>query len=142
LRGGDPGARLIEPDASSQASYFTNVPAAFKPRADEWLVVPSYHIFGSDEQSLQSPPVAELAPKPYVAVNPQDAARQTLRPESLAEVKLQGGSYHVQVRIRPDVPQGVAALLVGVPPVVGVRLPAWGRLQPAEVPVGGPERDA
>jgi NADH-quinone oxidoreductase subunit G len=142
LRGGDPGARLIEPAAAAANGYFTRVPAAFAPRENEWLVVPSYHIFGSDEQSLQSPPVAELAPKPYVAVNPQDAERQALRPESLAEVQLHGGSYRVQLRIRPDVPRGVAALLVGMAPVVGVRLPAWGRLQPTEVPVGGPERAA
>ena len=142
LRGGDPGARLIEPAASGSDGYFTRVPEAFALREAELLVVPAYHIFGSDEQSLQSPPVAELAPKPYVAVNPEDAARQALRPESLAEVKLADSSYRVQVRIRPDVPRGVAALLVGVPPVVGVRLPAWGTLQPVEVPEGGPERAA
>ena len=142
LRGGDPGARLIEPAASGSDGYFTRVPEAFAAREAELLVVPAYHIFGSDEQSLQSPPVAELAPKPYVAVNPDDAARQALRPESLAEVKLADSSYRVQVRIRPDLPRGVAALLVGVPPVVGVRLPAWGTLQPAEVPEEGPERAA
>ncbi|HKC71074.1 MAG TPA: hypothetical protein VKB60_05590, partial [Terriglobales bacterium] len=68
--------------------------------------------------------------------------RQGLRVESLAEVKLDGAVYRVQVRVRPDVPRGVAALLVGVPPVVSVRLPAWGTLQPAEVPAGGPERAA
>jgi hypothetical protein len=55
---------------------------------------------------------------------------------------LDGTIFSVQVRVRADVPKGVAALLVGVPPVVGVRLPAWGTLQPAEVPVGGPERAA
>ncbi|HEV2116818.1 MAG TPA: NADH-quinone oxidoreductase subunit G, partial [Terriglobales bacterium] len=137
LRGGDPGARLIEPGAGSRDGYFTRVPAAFAPRKDEWLMVPAYHIFGSEEQSLHSPPVAELAPKPYVALNPADAESLALRPESLAEVTLDGGSYRVQVRIRADVPRGVAALLVGMAPVAGVRLPAWGTLQPAEVPVGG-----
>jgi NADH-quinone oxidoreductase subunit G len=142
LRGGDPGARLLEPAASGGDGYFTRVPEAFAAREAELLVVPAYHIFGSDEQSLHSPPVAELAPKPYVGVNPEDAARHALRPESLAEVKLEGGSYRVQVRIRPDVPRGVAALLVGVPPVVGVRLPAWGTLQPVEFPEGGRESAA
>jgi NADH-quinone oxidoreductase subunit G len=142
LRGGDPGARLLEPASSAQNGYFTRMPAAFAPRDGEWLVVPAYHILGSEEQSLHSPPVAELAPKPYIAVNPDDAARQGLRAESLAEVKLDDGIYRVQVRVRPDVPRGVAALLVGMAPVMGVRLPAWGTLQPAEVPVGGPERAA
>jgi NADH-quinone oxidoreductase subunit G len=142
LRGGDPGARLIEPDASPPNGYFTRVPTAFAPRDGEWLVVPAYHIFGSEEQSLHSPAVAELAPTPYIALNPDDAARHGLSAESLAEVKLDGAICRVQVRVRPDMPRGVAALLLGMAPVVGVRLPAWGTLQPAEVPVGGPERTA
>src|SRR6185437_1310423 len=143
LRGGDPGARLIESGASDGSGYFTCVPQAFAPREGEWLVVPAYHIFGSDEQSLHSAAIAELAPKPHVAMNPEDAVLLALRPESLAEVKVDGSSYRVQVRLRPDMPKGVAALLVGVPPVVGVHLPAWGTLQPAHLPVeGGPERAA
>src|SRR6185312_17351849 len=52
LRGGDPGARLIESGASDGSGYFTRVPQAFAPREGEWLVVSAYHIFGSDEQSL------------------------------------------------------------------------------------------
>jgi NADH-quinone oxidoreductase subunit G len=142
LRGGDPGARLIEPAASAANGYFAVVPAAFARRDGEWLIVPAYHIFGSEEQSLHAPAVAELAPKPYVALNMDDAQQAGLRPESLAEVRLEGGTYRVQVRVRADLPRGVAALLVGVAPVMGVHLPAWGTLQPAEVPAGGPERAA
>jgi NADH-quinone oxidoreductase subunit G len=134
LRGGDPGVRLLEPAAGARNGYFTRVPAAFTPREGEWLVVPAYHIFGSDEQSLESPAVAELAPKPYVAINSDDAARLGLRPESLAEVTLDGAAYRVQVRARADIPCGVAALLVGVPPLLGLDLPAWGTLRPFEIP--------
>ncbi|HEV2115188.1 MAG TPA: NADH-quinone oxidoreductase subunit NuoG, partial [Terriglobales bacterium] len=50
LRGGDPGARLIEPGAGNRDGYFTRVPAAFAPRKEEWLMVSAYHIFGSEEQ--------------------------------------------------------------------------------------------
>ena len=143
LRGGDPGARLIEPGAATPNGYFSRVPAAFAPREGEWLIVPAYHIFGSEEQSQHAPAVAELAPKPYIAINGDDAARLALRPESLAEMKLGGASYRVQVRVRSDIPRGVAALLVGVPPVLGARLPAWGTLRPAELPTeGGPLRAA
>ena len=35
-------------------------------------MLPLHHIFGSEELSL-SPGVAELAPRPYVALNPDDA---------------------------------------------------------------------
>jgi hypothetical protein len=32
------------------------------------------------------------------------------------------------VRIRPEIPRGVAALSAGVHPLAGVRLPAWGTI--------------
>ena len=38
-------------------------------------LLPLYHIFGSEELSLSAPGVAELAPKPYVALNAEDAKR-------------------------------------------------------------------
>ena len=85
LRGGDPGVRLFDAhlsaDRSSQlsqpAAYFTAIPAPFTRRESEWLIVPIEHIFGSEELSLQSPPVAELAPGPYLALNAADAAAST-----------------------------------------------------------------
>jgi NADH-quinone oxidoreductase subunit G len=41
--------------------YFNAIPSAFEPREGEWLLVPMYHIFGSDELSLSAPGIAELA---------------------------------------------------------------------------------
>src|SRR5512146_968263 len=71
LRGGSPGQRLIEPEAGGEARYFTDVPEAFERRDGYLLVVPGFHVFGSEELSLSSPPIAELAPKPYIAVHPE-----------------------------------------------------------------------
>ncbi len=75
LRGGNPGRRLIEPGSDSPGRYFDEVPEAFERRDGYLLVVPGYHAFGSEELSILSPALAELAPKPYIAVNPEDAAR-------------------------------------------------------------------
>src|SRR5882724_5845165 len=65
LRGGDPGRRLIEPAAVERVPYFVTVPRAFQPRDDEWLILPLYHIFGSEELSILAPGIAERAPQPY-----------------------------------------------------------------------------
>jgi NADH-quinone oxidoreductase subunit G len=141
LRGGDPGARLFEPATTATDGYFTRVPAAFAPRERELLFVPAYHIFGSEEESRHSPALAELAPQPYAVLNPDDAGRQGLSEETMVEAKLGSTAYRVHLRLRPDIPRGVAALLVGLPPVIGVRLPGWGTLQKAEASAeGGPER--
>jgi NADH-quinone oxidoreductase subunit G len=123
LRGGDAGVRILEPGLPNGQPYYSTIPAAFEPREDEWLLVPMYHIFGSDELSLSAPGIAELAAKPHVALNSADFAEG-------AEVELScaGGSFRLPVRIRPDLPLGVAALSAGLPPLAGIRLPAWGKI--------------
>ena len=123
LLGGDAGVRIFEPAAVNGQFYFSAVPAAFQPRAGEWLLVPMYHIFGSDELSLSAPGIAELAPKPYVALNTADITEGTE-----IQVSCAGGAFRLPVRIRPDLPPGVAGLFAAVPPLAGVRLPAWGKI--------------
>ena len=45
------GVRLIEPAPGKRAIFYRDIPAPFRPGADEWLLVPLYHIFGSEELS-------------------------------------------------------------------------------------------
>jgi NADH-quinone oxidoreductase subunit G len=123
LRGGDAGVRLFEPMPTNGQPYFSAVPPAFQPREDEWLIVPMYHIFGSDELSLSAAGIAELAPKPHIAVNTADFAEGME-----VEVALADGAFRVPVRLRPDLPQGVAALSTGLPGLTGVKLPAWAKI--------------
>ena len=52
LRGGDPGVRVIEPRAGTPPPFFDRIPPPFEAAGDEWLVVPLYHIFGSEELSV------------------------------------------------------------------------------------------
>ncbi len=73
LRGGDPGIRIIESKPKEQ--WFSTVPKAFEAKNGRWMIVPRQHIFGSDELSRISPPVAERVPPFYISLNPQDAAK-------------------------------------------------------------------
>ena len=123
LRGGDAGVRIFEPAAANGPFYFSAVPAAFQSREGEWLLVPMYHIFGSDELSLSAPGIAELAPKPYVALDTADITEGTE-----VQVSCAGGTFRLPVRIRLDLPPGVAGLSAGIPPLAGIRLPAWGKI--------------
>ena len=108
LRGGVPGVRLIEPDGAPRPS--AAVPAAFAPRAGEWLLAPLHHIFGSDELSRRAPAIASLTPPTYVALNPDDAAALQVREGE--EVTVAGA--RLPVKILPDLPHGVAGLPVGL----------------------------
>lgn len=128
LRGGNPGVRLIVPPAQPNGNYFRDVPPGFQPRDDEWLIVPLYHIFGSEELSVHSPGVKELSPQAYLAMNEEDANRLGLRAENAVEFAVCGTTYRVSFRIRPDLSSGLAGVSAGIEPLQGVPLPAWSRI--------------
>jgi len=120
LRGGHAGVRLFEPAPVNGQCYFNAIPPAFAPREGEWLLVPMFHIFGSDELSLSAPGIAELAAKPFVAMNTTDL------PEGAeVDVICAGTTLRLPVRLRPDLPPGVASLPAGV---AGITLPIWGKI--------------
>jgi NADH-quinone oxidoreductase subunit G len=123
LRGGDAGMRLFEPAAANGQPYFNAIPPAFQPREGEWLLLPMHHIFGSDELSRSAPGIAELMAKPHVAVNSSEFTEN-----AEVEVSYAGGTFRLPVRIRPELPRGVAGLSVGIAPLVGLALPAWGAI--------------
>ena len=128
LRGGDPGVRLIEPPAApSSPPPEPTPPPAFRPAADHLLAVPLHHIYGSEELSMLSPPVAGRAPAPYLALGPRDAERLGAREGRPLAVLLQTApELHLTlpVRIVKSLPQGVAGLPVGLPHQPFLDLPA------------------
>lgn len=128
LRGGDPGLRLIEPHPGEAVSFFQEIPQRFQRRHDEYLVVPVYHIFGSEELSILSPGIAELAPKPYVALSPGDAQALRLFEGSDAQIEFDGSRHRLPVRIMPSLPEGVAGITSGLPGWRGPAMPIWARL--------------
>ena len=117
LNGGDPGKRLIEPREGTVMKYFTKVPKHSAHKAKEWIVVPLHHIYGSEKRSMLSPAVAELAPRPYLALNAED-----IRHLKIAEgdmIALIGKTdlllLELPVKQEDSLPKGVAGLPFGLP---------------------------
>jgi len=146
LRGGDAGVRLFEErshpaeagshvpgsgvrPSTGAGSLESHVPPKSTRKADEWMFVPLHHIFGSEELSLLSPAIAELAPKPYVALSAEDARRLGVVDDQEVAVSIDHASYRLPVRVNLSLPEGVAGLPSGLPPLGGVALPARGRIQ-------------
>jgi len=132
LKGGEPGRRLLEPPSTSAAEYFIEVPRPFQRRAGEWLVVPVYHIFGSEELSVLSPAVAELAPKPYLGMNVQDATALHLKEDDPVSLSINGETKPLPAKILAGLPPGLAGLPTGVVSLAA-GLPAWGRITRGDV---------
>jgi len=132
LRGGDPGARLIEPEAGARPEFFSAAAHAFKPRAGQWLIVPLEHIFGSEELSMHCLGVATLAPRPYLALNPEEAQKLAVGECEMLEVELQGAVLRLPLRLIASLPGGVAGMPAGLSALGEWALPAWGGLKKGE----------
>ena len=131
LRGGPAGVRLIVPKPERPRDYFTEVPAPSRPRAEEWLLIPRYHLFGSEETSRAAPAVMELAPPPYILLHPDDARRFQIGPGDEVVLRLEERAYRLPARIGTEVQRGCAGVPAGIAPFVGIALPAWSRLERA-----------
>jgi NADH-quinone oxidoreductase subunit G len=88
LRGGPAGQRLIEPqdNGSTQAAEFTPLKIV---QEGTWQLVPMYRVHGSDELSVRTAEVAELAGEAFIAIGPALA-------EQLAVVEGDGVKIHVE----------------------------------------------
>jgi NADH-quinone oxidoreductase subunit G len=128
LRGGNPGIRLIEPKPGPGHAYFAHIPPAFARREGCLLIVPGYHIFGSEELSILSPAVAELMAKPSIAVGPQDIGSLIVDEDGLVEVAFSHISHHLPARLAPGVPPGLAVVPMGLPGIEWNGLPVWKKL--------------
>ncbi len=90
--------------------------------------MPVHHIFGSEDLSLHTPGIAELAPAPYIALNAADARRLGLIAGDQLSLWLPWLDLTAPWRLLPSLPPGVAGLPVGLPGMPFVALPARGRL--------------
>jgi NADH-quinone oxidoreductase subunit G len=126
LREEMPGCRLVEPSANS-AEYFTPPPPVPEQRPGERLFLPIEHIFGSEELSAQSPPIQERTPPCTVSIHPNDLASLAVQPGETVVVELDGRRFQLPVEADRGMPAGCAGLPLR-DPLMGLTLPAWGRV--------------
>jgi NADH-quinone oxidoreductase subunit G len=125
LAGGDPGARLLEPAAGTRPDYFDSIPPTGEAREGSLRLVRLYHIFGSEPLSMLSPAIAELAPRPYAALDPGSAAALGVMEGDVVRVEGDGISLDLPARILLSLPQGTAGLPAGLPGMPHIPQPAW-----------------
>ena len=126
--GGDPGVRLVEAPANAAGGYFAAASAAPSARDGFLLLVPRYHVFGSEELSVLAPGVAERSPSPYIALSSGQAESLGLKEGQKARVTTEAGAaMDLTVTIR-QLPPGVAAAPYGRSGLTGTLFPAMVRI--------------
>jgi NADH-quinone oxidoreductase subunit G len=128
LRGGDPGIRLLEPASEGKGAFFQDIPSAFTPRNGMQLLVPIYHIFGSEALSLRSPAVAERAPEPYVGLHRDTALGLGINDRDVVDLHIAGATYRLPVRLDLELSQDMIGLPAGLPTVPQVKAPVWAQI--------------
>ncbi|HEX2237449.1 MAG TPA: NADH-quinone oxidoreductase subunit NuoG [Gammaproteobacteria bacterium] len=132
LHGRNPGVRLIEPQPRERAHFFDKTPGSFVPRSDvvpgELLIIPLYHIFGSEELSIETKALAQRAPALYVALNTEDAARLGVNDGELVNLEINGELHRMSVMLHKALALGLAGLPYGLRDLDYFELPAWGRI--------------
>jgi len=112
LHGGDPGRRLFEKNVSAEFNYFSVDNKKFSRKEDEYLIVPVYHIFGSEELSAAAPAIMEMIPEQYIWMNPDDALKMDFKKDDTAEIKIGKESFRLPVKVKMGLPRGLAGLSV------------------------------
>lgn len=129
MKGGDPGIRLIEPNGTRQSSYFKVSSRPFDFQEGEWLIVPVYQIFGSEELSSAGDALSQRIPEPFVILNQPDAEKLDLQENNFVQFESTEVELKVKVRIENRLQQGIAGLSVNLPGMPFIGLPAHGKFQ-------------
>jgi NADH-quinone oxidoreductase subunit G len=128
MKGGDPGIRLIEPTQNRKISYFNINSKNVDLKEGEWLIVPVYQIFGSDELSSVGPSLAQRIREPFVFLNQRDAEILSIEDNNLVRLLISKIELKLKVKIENSLQPGLAGLSVNLPDVPFIDLPCHGKI--------------
>jgi NADH-quinone oxidoreductase subunit G len=128
LKGGDPGIRLIEPDGTADISYFKMIPTAKKLQKDEWMIVPAYQIFGSEELSSAGQTLTQRIMEPFVYLNRKDADSLGAVEGNKIRLVISKTNITLIVRIENSLKQGIAGVSFNLPGMPFIELPGIGMI--------------
>jgi len=129
LRGGDPGIRLFHDKAGANPTFYKDIPEAFKPRQQKWLLLPQYHVLGSGELSQYTTALAQLSPQPFMALSAQDAAQLGMQEGDAIRVLTEGTAYTFPVQAKGELQKGVVLVAAGLQGTQAMNWGCWVKLE-------------
>lgn len=115
MKGGDPGIRLFEQGRGEKINYFGGEVKVKSQKKDEWLIVPVYQIFGSEELSSEGATMRQRIRKPFLLMNQKDADSINSKDGDTIEAQIGKIKVVVAVKIDNSLVDGVAGISVSLP---------------------------
>jgi len=128
MKGGDPGVRLIEQAQRPQKSYFNDRDQNIERPKGEWLIVPVYQIFGSDELSSAGKALAQRIKEPFVYLSQKDAQLLNVVVGDTILMEISKSNLKLKVIIENSLPAGIAAVSVKLPGMPFIDLPDFAKI--------------
>ena len=128
MKGGDSGIKLIEPAGIAQNNYFEPENKPFVLQKGQWLVVPAFQIFGSEELSSTAVTLAKRIPEPFVYLNPEDSNTLGVKNGDMVQLEISTSLLKIKVKIEESIGQGIAGLSVNLPGMAFIDLPGKGKI--------------
>jgi len=127
MKGGDPGIMLIEPGKEHAGTYFHIDNQTLESEKDEWLIVPVYQIFGSEELSSAGFAIAQRIHEPFLYINQKDAEVLSIKDGEVILLEVPGNILRIKAKIEKSIMQGIAGLSVNLPGMQYIDLPCRGK---------------
>ena len=128
MKGGDPGIRMIEPALEQNSSFFKIDSKTFEYQKDEWLIIPVYQVFGSEELSSLGSAIIQRIQEPFLFLNQKDAEILSVMSGEVIHLEAGGIKLKIKVIIENSLRQGIAGLSVNLPGMPFIDLPGRGNL--------------
>jgi NADH-quinone oxidoreductase subunit G len=127
MKGGDPGIRIFEPSRSGTKAYFDQGAVQGRTNGANWLIIPVYQIFGSEELSSAGKSVSQRIKKPFVILNRTDADLLNLKEGDRISLASMSQMPELTLRIDNNMVTGLAGLPMNLPGMPFVAFPAVGK---------------
>jgi NADH-quinone oxidoreductase subunit G len=121
-----PGMRFLK--QTGQTAYFDQIPPSFSSCETEWLLLPTFHLFGSEELSAYCPAICSLLPEPYLVVNCEQALSLGFKEGQKVSLSIPLGE--LALHLSHKVPKGIALVPWGLPHIRLIHKPALIAIHP------------
>ena len=128
MKGDDTGIKLIETPLIPSWTYFIPEKQALDLLQGEFLIVPAFQIFGSEELSSAAVTLSKRIPEPFIYLNPTDGKELEIETGEWIQLETATTKFQVKVQLEDQIKMGIAGISVGLPGMPFFDVPGKGKI--------------